>query len=245
MNSLSMVRRPLIATVIVLFASCGAFTSKSLTYHHLTPLYASSLSENWIPLVESSNRVSPVQKLILEEGEGEFPSDGCSVELEYNGTLVSQDWSELDVVECWLSKIQGCDHLVPSFLENNIDFTMLTDENVFTEEYCASTLGISNKIQAKKLVMAAKRISKSQADHPPGTVFDSSKERGKNFSFDVGGGKAIKGIDLAVREMRVGEDAYIVCRSDYAYDSEGLRSIKGDVIVPPFATIKLELKRIR
>jgi len=238
-----MVQRPLIATVIVLFASCGAFTSKSLSYHHLTPLYASS--EDWIPLVESSNRVSPVQKLILEEGEGEFPSDGCSVELEYTGTLVSQDWSDLDVVECWLSKIQGCDHLVPSFLENNIDFTMLTNENVFTEEYCVSTLGISNKIQAKKLIMAAKRIRQSQAEYPPGTVFDSSKERGKNFSFDVGGGKAIKGIDLAVREMRVGENAYIVCRSDYAYDSEGLRSIKGDVIVPPFATIKLELKRIR
>src|SRR5210317_1532176 len=105
MNSpLSMVRRPLIATVTVLFASCGAFTSRSLTYHHLTPLYASS--EDWIPLVESSNRVSPVQKLILEEGEGEFPSDGSSVELEYTGTLVSQDWSDLDVVECWLSKIQ-------------------------------------------------------------------------------------------------------------------------------------------
>lgn len=199
------------------------------------------VSEDWIPLVESSSAVSPVRKLVLEEGIGELPSDGSSVEIEYTGTLVGEkDWSVHDVVECWLSELQGLDHLSEEFLQNN---TTLFDENVFTEEYCTTTLGISNKIQAKKLIMARNRLSKSQVEHPAGTVFDSSVERGKNFSFTLGKG-AIKGIDLAVRSMREGEKASVVCRSDYGYGSEGLRSSSGDVIVPPFSKLKFELKRV-
>ena len=54
----------------------------------------------------------------------------------------------------------------------------------------------------------------------------------------------IRAMDLAVSSMSVGERAKLICRSDYAYGSEGLRSAKGDIIVPPFATLCFELKLI-
>ena len=185
-----------------------------------------------------------MKKLVLEEGNGELPTDGSSVEIEYTGTLVGEkDWSAQDVADCWLSQLQGLDHLKAEFIQNNIDFALLSDTNVFTEEFCTTTLGISNKIQAKKLLMARNRLTKSQDEHPAGTVFDSSAERGKNFTFNLGKG-AIKAIDLAVRSMLVGERASVVCRSDYGYGSEGLRSSKGDVMVPPFSTLNFELKRV-
>jgi len=233
-----------ISTTLLLAASlCDAFVTSSnrCTTKSRTLLFA---SEEWIPLAADSSQVSPVKKLILEEGDGELPTDGSSVEIEYTGTLVGEkDWSAQDVADCWLSELQGLGHLKPEFLQNNVDFALLSDANVFTEEFCTTTLGISNKIQAKKLIMARNRLTKSQDEHPAGTVFDSSLERGKNFTFNLGKG-AIKAIDLAVRTMKVGEKASVVCRSDYGYGSEGLRSSKGDVIVPPFGTLKFELKRV-
>ena len=235
-----------ISTIFLLLAAspCDAFvpsSNKRCAAKSRTLLFA---EEEWIPLVSTDEVSPPVKKLVLEEGDGELPNDGSSVEIEYTGTLVGEkEWSAQDVADCWLSELQGLDHLKADFLQNNVDFALLSDENVFTEEFCTTTLGISNKIQAKKLIMARNRLTKSQEEHPAGTVVDSSVERGKNFAFNLGKG-AIKAIDLAVRTMKVGEKATVVCRSDYAYGSEGLRSSKGDVIVPPFATLQFDLKRI-
>lgn len=54
----------------------------------------------------------------------------------------------------------------------------------------------------------------------------------------------IKAMELAVRSMKVGERALLVCRSDYGYGAEGLRTGKGDVMVPPFATLCFELNLV-
>lgn len=230
-----------ISAILLLVASSDAFAPSSRLSPRSTLLYA---SQDWIPLVTDSSDISPVKKLILEEGEGELPADGSSVEIEYTGTLVGEkDWSARDIADCWLSELQGLDHLKADFLQNNIDFALLSDKDVFTEEFCTTTLGISNKIQAKKLIMARNRLSKTQDEHPAGTVFDSSAERGRNFTFNLGKG-AIKGIDLAVRSMKVGEKAIVMCRADYGYGPEGLRNSKGDVMVPPFSTLNFELKRV-
>jgi len=201
----------------------------------------------WIPLVAVENDVqSPVRKIVTEEGTGDTPQRGSTVEIEYTGTLGGEKhWSSEDVVSCWLSQLQGLSDLSQLFLDKDIDGSMLMDETRFTEDYCVQELGISNKIKAKKLIMAARRITKQQEEHEPGTVFDSSTTRGKNFTFALGGGKVIKAIDFAVSSMKVGEQAKLVCRSDYAYGSEGLRSTKGEIIVPPFATLHFELKLIR
>ena len=39
----------------------------------------------------------------------------------------------------------------------------------------------------------------------------------------------------------MGERVVVICRSDYGYGKEGLRTSKGDVIVPPFATLCFDL----
>ncbi|KAL9186890.1 hypothetical protein ACHAXT_010610 [Thalassiosira profunda] len=203
--------------------------------------------EEWTPLVDAigENEMSPVRKHILQEGGGECPPKGSTVEIEYAGTLLGEtDWSASDVVECWLSQLQGLDHLSPTFAENAIDGAKLMDDSFFTEGYCMETLGISNKIQAKKLIMASKRLTKQQSEYPAGTEFDSSISRGKTYAFQLGKGKAIKAIDLAVAKMRVGERAVVACRSDYGYGAEGLRTSKGDVLVPPFASLCFEIELV-
>jgi len=216
--------------------------SSSLTSMQSTPLDDIADGEEWDPLVDGD---ISVLKHILEEGEGDYPSKGSTIELEYTGTLLGEkDWSTEDVVECWLSTLQGLDHLSPQFLENDIDGETLMDASVFTEEYCMENLGITNKIQAKKLIMASKRLIKQQEEYPPGTEFDSSISRGKNYSFVLGQGKVIKAMELTVSAMEVGERALVICRSDYGYGSEGLRTSKGDVMVPPFATLCFNLKLV-
>ena len=102
-------------------------------------------------------------------------------------------------------------------------------------------LGFENKIQAKKLVMASRRLAKQSVDHPPGTAFDSSDARGANYSFVLGRGRVVRAMDLAVRSMRVGERSILICRLDYGYGSEGLRTTGVVVVVPPFATLRFDL----
>ena len=249
---LSIVRVYLIS-LIALQSTLGSYGFVSLRKSGLlrpvkSVIDATSDNGDWISLieVENSGEQSPVRKLVIEEGSGEIARDGSAIEIEYTGTLVGeQDWSAYDVVSCWLSELQGLSHLSDVFLAKGIDGTMLMDEAKFTEDFCMNELEISNKIQAKKLVMAAKRIAKQQQDHETGAEFDSSIKRGKNFSFVLGGGKVIKAMDLVVSTMKVGEQAELICRSDYAYGSEGLRSSKGDIIVPPFATLQFSLKLVK
>jgi len=215
-----------------------------------TPIDDLSDECEWISLLATTGNnyempAAVVRKHIMEEGEGDLPSKGSTVELEYTGTLLGEkDWSVNDVVECWLSNLQGLDQFTPQFLENEIDGTKLMDDSFFTEEYCMDQLGISNKIQAKKMIMASRRLIKQQEEYAPGTEFDSSKTRDKNYSFVLGKGKVIRAMELAVSSMKVGERALLVCRADYGYGSEGLRTRQGDVMVPPFATLCFEIKLV-
>ncbi len=193
----------------------------------------------------------PIRKLILLEGTGGVPSENedSIIELQYTGTLLGERniWSCNDVVQCWLAQLQGLETLSPKFIEHDIDGNKLMDESYFTEQFCMETLGMENKVQAKKLVMAARRLTKQQVEYPSGTVFDSSDAReGTNYTFVLkkkrgGRSNVIPAMELAVRSMKVGERSKLICRSDYAYGSEGLRSSKGEVIVPPFAMLCFDL----
>lgn len=204
-----------------------------------------------------------VRKRILQEGIGDPPlpqSTNCQVSIDYSGRLASlhdgtEYWTPQDVIECWLSEQQGLlpfvDTLKDAFLEHDIDSTKLMDtEHVFTEDFVTNTLGISNnKIACKKLVMAAKRLSQERQEHQSSTVgrvFDSSQQRGgRPYSFSLDPkqkhNKAIPAVALAVQSMKVGERCQILTRCDYAYGKEGLRTSKGDVLIPPFATLIFDL----
>jgi nucleosome assembly protein 1-like 1 len=52
-------------------------------------------------------------------------------------------------------------------------------------------------------------------------VFDSSRERGETFDFELGAGEVIKGWDVAVATMKKGEQATITLKPDYAYGKGG------------------------
>lgn len=54
-----------------------------------------------------------------------------------------------------------------------------------------------------------------------GEKFDSSRDRGERFGFNLGRGEVIKGWDVGVASMAKGEVALFTIRSDYGYGSMG------------------------
>ena len=70
-----------------------------------------------------------------------------------------------------------------------------------------------------------------------GTEFDSSYSRNAPFTFRFGMGKVIKGWDMALAKMSVGEKALVLVPSGLAYGAAG----HGKVI-PPHADLKFEVK---
>ncbi|KAJ2999404.1 cytochrome P450 monooxygenase 9 [Globomyces sp. JEL0801] len=65
-----------------------------------------------------------------------------------------------------------------------------------------------------------------------GEVFDSSIERGDPISFKLGTGQVIKGWDVGIATMKVGEHSELFIRSDYGYGKAGSPpKIPGDSIL--------------
>lgn len=60
------------------------------------------------------------------------------------------------------------------------------------------------------------------------TTFDSSRSRGKPFSFVVGNRSVILGWDKGVKTMKKGELCMLTCAPDYAYGSKGIGPIPGN-----------------
>ena len=70
-----------------------------------------------------------------------------------------------------------------------------------------------------------------------GTKFDSSRDRGEKFSFEVGKGSVIKGWDLGIPTMKRGELASFTIRADYGYGESG-----SPPTIPPNATLVFEVE---
>jgi len=60
-----------------------------------------------------------------------------------------------------------------------------------------------------------------------GSKFDSSRDRGQEFKFKIGTGQVIRAWDQGFASMKVGEQAILKCRSDYAYGDGGSGKIPG------------------
>lgn len=54
-----------------------------------------------------------------------------------------------------------------------------------------------------------------------GSKFDSSRDRGDHFSFNIGKQEVIKGWDIGVASMKVGEKAVFTIKSEYGYGTAG------------------------
>ena len=72
-----------------------------------------------------------------------------------------------------------------------------------------------------------------------GTKFDSSVDRGKTFSFTLGGGQVIPGWDQGVQGMRVGGKRELIIPPELGYGKKGAGGI-----IPPNATLKFEVALI-
>jgi FKBP-type peptidyl-prolyl cis-trans isomerase len=71
--------------------------------------------------------------------------------------------------------------------------------------------------------------------------FDSSVDRGKPFEFTIGVGKVIKGWDIGVQQMSLGEKSILHIPADMGYGSQGA----GRGIIPPNANLLFEVELLK
>jgi FKBP-type peptidyl-prolyl cis-trans isomerase len=70
-----------------------------------------------------------------------------------------------------------------------------------------------------------------------GEKFDSSRDRGKGFSFQLGAGRVIKGWDQGVAGMRIGQMRKLTIPPDLAYGDRGFPPV-----IPPGSTLVFEVE---
>ena len=87
-----------------------------------------------------------------------------------------------------------------------------------------------------------------------GSKFDSSRDRGDRFSFNLGKSEVIKGWDLGVATMKIGEKSMFTIKAEYGYGSAGsppkipgkteIRQMKNCLDIPSLQVTQLSSSRL-
>lgn len=68
------------------------------------------------------------------------------------------------------------------------------------------------------------------------TKIDSSRDRNYPFAFNLGKNAVIKGWEIAIPKLAVGDKAMVICPPEYAYGAQGISGI-----IPGNTTLKFEI----
>lgn len=71
-----------------------------------------------------------------------------------------------------------------------------------------------------------------------GKFFDSSKKRNQPFQFRIGAGQVIKGWDLSLQDMKVGETRIVILPPNMGYGSQNI----GGGLIPSNSTLVFEIE---
>lgn len=101
--------------------------------------------------------------------------------------------------------------------------------------------GVSIEIQKEGQGEAAKAGDTASVHYTgtfqDGTKFDSSLDRGQPFNFKLGAGQVIRGWDIGVEGMKVGEKRKLAIPPELGYGSGGIPGA-----IPPNSTLLFEVE---